>query len=73
MTFIRCRVSEIKSGSIGIIFLFMELSRNSYGPSTNISFAGIELDTLLSEARSPPEKLEKCKIQFFAFSSAVKK
>ena len=31
------------------------------GPSTNISFAGIELDTLLSEARLPPEKLEKCK------------
>ena len=31
------------------------------GSSTNISFAGIELDTLLSEARLPPEKLEKCK------------
>ena len=31
------------------------------GPSTNISFASIELDTLLSEVRLPPEKLEKCK------------
>jgi hypothetical protein len=30
------------------------------GPSTKLSFAGIELDTLLSEARLPPEKIEKC-------------
>ena len=30
------------------------------GPSTKLSFAGIELDTLLSEARLPPKKIEKC-------------
>ena len=35
--------------------------KKTCGPSTNISFAGIELDNLLSEARLPPEKLEKCK------------
>ena len=31
------------------------------GACTTISFAGTELDTLLSEARLPPEKIEKCK------------
>ena len=30
------------------------------GPSTTIAFAGIELDTVLMEARLPQEKLDKC-------------
>lgn len=30
------------------------------GPSSTISFAGIELDSVLMEARLPPEKLVKC-------------
>lgn len=37
------------------------------GPSTNMSFAGIELDTLLSEARLPSEKIEKCKSHILEF------
>ena len=30
------------------------------GPSTTIQFAGIELDSVLMEARLPQEKLDKC-------------
>lgn len=30
------------------------------GPSSTISFAGIELDSVLMEARLPPDKLVKC-------------
>ena len=30
------------------------------GPSTTLAFAGIELDTVLMEARLPHEKLDKC-------------
>ena len=30
------------------------------GPSTKLSFAGKELDTLLSEANLPHEEIEKC-------------
>lgn len=30
------------------------------GPSTILSFAGIELDTVQSEARLPQDKLDKC-------------
>ena len=30
------------------------------GPSTTLAFAGIELDTVLMEARLPQEKLDKC-------------
>ena len=31
------------------------------GPSTTLAFAGIELDTVLMEARLPQEKLDKCR------------
>ena len=31
------------------------------GPSTTVAFAGIELDTVLMEARLPQEKLDKCR------------
>ena len=31
------------------------------GPSTTLTFAGIELDTVLMEARLPQEKLDKCR------------
>ena len=30
------------------------------GPSTTIAFAGIELDSILMEARLPQEKIDKC-------------
>ena len=30
------------------------------GPSTTLAFVGIELDTVLMEARLPQEKLDKC-------------
>lgn len=30
------------------------------GPSSTLSFAGIELDTCLAQARLPQEKLDKC-------------
>lgn len=30
------------------------------GPTTTLSFAGIELDTIKLEARLPPEKIDKC-------------
>ena len=30
------------------------------GPSTTIAFAGIELDSILMEARLPHEKIDKC-------------
>ena len=30
------------------------------GPSTTLSFVGIELDTVLKEARLPQDKLDKC-------------
>ena len=30
------------------------------GPSSTISFAGIEVDAVLMEARLPPDKLVKC-------------
>ena len=34
----------------------------TFGPSTTLSFLGIELDTLTMEARLPEEKLQKCRI-----------
>lgn len=37
------------------------------GPSQILSFAGIELDTCLMEARLPPDKLAKCKTQLSDF------
>ena len=33
----------------------------TYGPVTILSFAGIELDSVLLEARSPSDKLDKCR------------
>ena len=33
----------------------------TYGPVTTLSFAGIELDSILLEARLPSDKLDKCK------------
>ena len=32
----------------------------TFGPSTTLSFVGIELDTVLKEARLPQDKLDKC-------------
>jgi len=32
----------------------------TFGPATTLSFAGIELDTIRSEARLPQDKIEKC-------------
>ena len=37
------------------------------GPSQIISFAGIELDSILMEARLPQEKLDKCQTLISAF------
>ena len=37
------------------------------GPSTTLAFAGIELDTVLMEARLPKEKLDKCRELLSAF------
>ena len=37
------------------------------GPSTTLAFAGIELDTVLMEARLPQEKLDKCRELLSAF------
>ena len=37
------------------------------GPSQIISFAGIELDSILMEARLPQEKLDKCQALISAF------
>ena len=37
------------------------------GPSTTLTFAGIELDTVLMEARLPQEKLDKCRELLAAF------
>ena len=37
------------------------------GPSTALAFAGIELDTVLMEARLPQEKLDKCRELLSAF------
>ena len=33
----------------------------TFGPVTTLSFAGIELDSVLLEARLPSDKLEKCR------------
>ena len=37
------------------------------GPLTTLAFAGIELDTVLMEARLPQEKLDKCHELLSAF------
>ena len=35
-------------------------TEKTFGPLTTLSFAGIELDSVLMEARLPPDKLNKC-------------
>ena len=35
--------------------------KKTYGPVTTLSFAGIELDSVLLEARLPSDKLDKCR------------
>ena len=35
--------------------------KKTYGPVTTPSFAGIELDSVLLEARLPSDKLDKCR------------
>ena len=42
------------------------------GPSTTLTFLGIELDTCLMEARLPPDKLEKCSRKISEALSAKK-
>ena len=42
------------------------------GPSQIISFAGIELDSILMEARLPQEKLDKCQTLISAFLTRCK-
>lgn len=39
----------------------------TFDPATIMAFVGIELDTILMEARLPPDKLEKCRTQIGAF------
>ena len=39
----------------------------TFGPLTTLSFAGIELDSVLMEARLPPDKLNKCSALLWEF------
>jgi len=42
------------------------------GPSTCLPFVGIELDTIQSEARLPPDKIEKCQEQISSMLNSSK-
>ena len=42
------------------------------GPATTLSFAGIELDSILSEARLPLDKIDKSRNLISALSLAIK-
>jgi hypothetical protein len=37
-----------------------DCTRHTFGPSTTLTFAGIELDCIKSEARLPRDKISKC-------------
>ena len=39
----------------------------TFGPSSTISFAGIELDSVKMEARLPPDRLAKCQDLIWGF------
>jgi hypothetical protein len=59
-TYIECQ-SNLKR----FIYLCNQLSipiaqDKSFGPSTTLTFAGIELDCIKSEARLPRDKIAKC-------------
>ena len=42
-------------------------TEKTFGPLTTLSFAAIELDSVLMEARSPPDKLKKCSALLLEF------
>ena len=51
-------------------------TETTFGPLTTLSFAGIELDSVLMEARLPLDKLNRCStllLKFFHCKKAILK